>query len=263
MNRWTTIYDGGSAEWLEMRRFGNTGRVFHAVRITDMDDACGRDNEGHPRYAGELLEIDLDTALVADAARSCGWKLEGNRLINEYDGDIVAEGDSLDAVLAESLVGYGGYAPLASESGNNLRAMMRNLKRESRALDCNTDKREALLSRPVNALGSTAREYALGDFDSAMARGLAQGDANARVMAQMHRPIPQGPLVASVKIQDSTLATLSNGDPLAYMTGFMSGFQGTTDTIEDDEDFAPAYLKGREHGARVRMGLDPAPDWIQ
>ena len=43
-----------------------------------------------------------------------------------------------------------------------------------------------LLEKPVNRIGSSAREFMTGDFTSAMQRGCESGDPSARLMAKMH-----------------------------------------------------------------------------
>jgi len=48
-------------------------RRYHVIEFTNMDDACGSDNEGKPPYVVELREIDLDACDVRGAAHSCGF----------------------------------------------------------------------------------------------------------------------------------------------------------------------------------------------
>jgi hypothetical protein len=81
--------------------------------------------------------------------------------------------DIYEIVLTECCVSYGCYAPLDSVSGNSyperVRAAARRLADE---LMQNEASLEDKLQSPVNALGSTAREYMQGDFQSAMDRAL-------------------------------------------------------------------------------------------
>jgi len=52
-------------------------RKFAFVEIMDMDDACGRDNEGYPRYLGDVAIVDLEAigpSNIASAMKSCGWE---------------------------------------------------------------------------------------------------------------------------------------------------------------------------------------------
>ena len=90
----------------------------------------------------------------------------------------------------EALASYGAVAPLEQWAGSNARKLLAEARSESRSLD-DPDKYEAAMSRPVNRLGSTAREYAAGDFDSAIERGLARNDMSAQIMAKMHGIKPE------------------------------------------------------------------------
>src|ERR1700759_3150326 len=52
----------GDVNWLD---YGGTwarridGKRYHFIELINMDEACGRDNEGQPRYTVELCEVDL------------------------------------------------------------------------------------------------------------------------------------------------------------------------------------------------------------
>lgn len=225
------------------------GRRYHVIVLDNMDEACGRDNEGQPRYVVQVREVDLDAAPVRAAAESCG------------PGWPVPDGTP-DAALTECVSYYGAYAPLWNSSGDNGHALIRQAKRISRELSSDAGAYERAMSRPVNALGSTAREYAAGDLDSALSRKLAAGDTGARILAQMQAPIPPGPLACSI-----ALGAIPSDDPIAYSMGFMDGFQGRPmpepEEPEDGGGLADAYLSGREHGADVRIGRQPMPEWVR
>ena len=62
---------------------------------------------------------------------------------------------------------------------------MRQAKAESRRLSASPEAYEQAMDRPVNKLGSTAREYAAGDILSATLRGLDSGDPDARFRAEL------------------------------------------------------------------------------
>lgn len=244
--RWEVLYDN-TPETVVMRKV--EARRFHFVRIIDMDDACGRDNEGQPRYVGELLQVDLDDlpeSTLNDALTCCGAEEEEN-LTDDHK--------------AYCCVGYGCSAPLWSESGGDRRKLERQAKRESRELD-DPDALEAAMDRPVNKIGSTAREFARGDIDAALSRGLAEGTQQAQILAQMQAPIPRDrALSAKVDLGFIQRQGISD-DPIAYMTGFMDGFQGN-ELPAEREELAEAYLKGRELGADVRLGRQPVPVWVK
>jgi hypothetical protein len=46
-----------------------TPHRFHYIEVIDMDDACGRDNKGHPRYVGSLSEVNYIKYLPSNCAR--------------------------------------------------------------------------------------------------------------------------------------------------------------------------------------------------
>lgn len=150
------------------------GPRWHAVRITNMDDAIGRDNAGSPRYHGELVEVDLTSGDMAGALQFNGWE---------------DEEDLSERWRADALVSYGAYAPLESDSSNNGTALVTAMKAASRRLQADADAYEAAMSRPVNGIGQTAREYAQGmdGLASALARGVAAGDPNALLMGGLYQ----------------------------------------------------------------------------
>ncbi len=226
-----------------VRRVG-TGR-YHIIEWTDMDDACGSDNEGHPRYVVELSEVDV-TATPAEtlqsAIESCGW--EGIP-------------DNPEA-QAETLHSYGARAPLHSGSGNNLRKIMRKARAASLELTEDPDVYDEAMSRPVNALGSTAREFMQGDINSAMVRGIQQGDASEETL---DRVAASPPSTGAVSIQ-ANLKRVPSDDPLAYVSGFMAGLAGRA-LDEPRNELAPAYVEGYHVGVCVKAGDTPKPEWVK
>lgn len=194
---WTVHMD--DRDILESLHLG--GRAYAFACVIDVDDACGRENEGNPRYLAECKVVDLSELSPDDiksALRSYGMRLdEEEGVVHDYSGDIIAApGDpSFDLVLAELCQGYGCYAPAGSEyvgscSGpvkwrpgarREARRVARRMARATR----DEDKRADMMERPVNKIGSTAREYMTGDMNSAILRGIAAGDPDAEIMARM------------------------------------------------------------------------------
>lgn len=211
-------------------------RQFQVVELMNMDEACGRDNDGQPKYNVELRFVDLDAIPqreVDSAIQSCGW--EGMDKGN-------------DAMLAECLDSYGLHAPLGQWSGNNARKLLRQAYREANTL-LDSDTLEEKLDQPVNRIGSSAREFMAGDLVSAMQRGVESGNQDARSMAKMHG-IPQ-----------ETIDSVRPSDWLPYLMGYMAAMNGGTK--ETDPDTAPEYFRGFERGENVKAGKCPAPTWIQ
>jgi hypothetical protein len=237
---WTTISDGGSDEWLYARR-GAHARAFLFVSVMDMHAATGDDSGS--RYASEVKLVDLDTLSekqISDAQRSCGWDLDDMQDRPGFDRDLA---------LAEMCQSYGHAAPVYSDGGNNRSKLEREARREANELATDGDALEAALDRPVNALGSTAREYAAGDFMSAMQRGCESGDPGARLMAKIYQ-VPQ-----------DTIDDTRPDDWLPYAMGYMAAKAGSERETRDG--IAPEYHRGYERGLRVLKGEAPAPSWIK
>ena len=150
-------------------------RVYHVVELTNMIDAIGErdcERDGIDKYHVSLKEIDLNVIDYEPALDCCGYE------------------DRLDPpsvhVIIDACSSHGSFAPMGDISGNNYRLLLSEMKRQSRSIETDARHREALLERPVNKLGSTAREYAVGDMQSAMIRGIVAGDRMARIMGKMH-----------------------------------------------------------------------------
>ncbi len=145
--------------------------TYQVIELTNMDDACGRDNEGHDPYVVELSLVDLTTIpldVQHSAMRSCGI-------------DEVIPQDHLAIVCYE----HGCKAPLESWSGRAWSKLLRAARSEAHALARDASALAERMDRPVNAIGSTATEYMHGDVTSAILRGVAVGDPAAELMLRM------------------------------------------------------------------------------
>lgn len=227
-----------------LRRVG-TDR-YHVLEWIDMDDACGSDNAGQPRYVVELSEIDL--VEIPDAARqsaieSCGW----------------TDMPDTPEVLVECLHGYGCAAPLGSWATGNLRRGLRDGRARSAELD-DPWEREAAMRRPVNAIGSTAREFMQGDLHSAIDRGVRAGNPNAKLTARIYGASdeaieavetegPRGAVCLTVNLRK-----LDSDDPIAYAAGLTAGIAGNgCGDGADRKDLADEYVRGYRDGVARRV----------
>lgn len=213
-------------------------RVYQTIELTNMDEACGRDNAGRARYVVELSLIDLDAIgerEIASALRCCGSEK------HEID----------DTERAYCCHQYGCKAPLGSYEGNNAGKLLREARSEAHALARNTDELDERMSRPVNAIGSTASEYMRGDLNAAMVRGVTDGRHDARIMAKMYGAPQQA-------IDDA-----SNARPIDWMPYLMGYMDGQNDSHSTSDDLAPEYEQGFTRGKLVRDGKAVAPDWIK
>lgn len=216
------------------RNIGN--RKFQFIELTNMEEACGRDNEGQSKYVVELQMVDLNS-ISADNIKSalacCGQENE--------------ESPS-DEIMAECCNSYGCYAPLNSWNGNNARKLMREAYKLANEL-LDEEKLESALDKPVNRIGSSAREFMAGDFTSAIQRGCEAGNPESRLMANLHG-IPQ-----------QAIDDARPEDYLPYVFGYMAGMAGSSK--ETDPDTAPEYFRGYDRGQAVKAGKAPSPSWIK
>jgi hypothetical protein len=160
---WVCHADGGSGSWLYSRNTDvpseNRIGLFQFIEVTDMDEACGRDNEGQPKYVCELSEVFLPECPV-DAARSfCGWP---------WDGHTKQEGEQpLPLADAEMCHSYGAKAPLGSWEGNGIDRLLRAARKEANSLDARNGVnilRAMKLNMPVNRIGTSALDYMRGNL---------------------------------------------------------------------------------------------------
>lgn len=172
MATWIDI--GSDVNWREYggrwaRHVGGTR--YHVLRF----EGCEEWGDGATGYHCDLSEVDLacDPERIASALQCVGMDLD----------DLEPQYHELATV--EALASSGAAAPLWQEAGANAHRLIRAGKSESRLLSRDAAAYEARLDRPVNKIGSTAREYAAGDLNSAILRGLADRNPAAEIMAKM------------------------------------------------------------------------------
>lgn len=154
--------------------------AFWIVRFSDLEGEIGeRDFKGSglPKFEADVSYVDvaaMSDETVSSALQSCGLRRTADGIVSDQ-GDLVADAadeERMAWVLAEALHSSGSYAPMHSVGGKShpmrVRAAAMRFAEEAMRDAAAT---EALLERPVNAIGSTAREYAAGDIESALFRG--------------------------------------------------------------------------------------------
>lgn len=221
-------------------------KAFQIIEWIDMDDACGRDNEGQPRFWVGLELVDLGRLSVAQiemAWGSCG----GGR--SDAPPPLIG--------LAEACRSYGMKAPLWSTQSNARVRSIREAKHEANAL-LDPDALRAALGRPVNKLGSTADEFMRGDLDSAVERGVRAGDPDALLVNKIQGgPEPWKPTGISL----THLVEAPPIDWLPYMMGYMEGLNGVD--ITQGNDLVRGYKDGHARGVAVRLGRARPPTWLK
>ncbi len=151
-------------------------RCYHVINLVNMWDATGEENQ--PKYNIQLEEINLDeiSQKNIDSAISCCG----------FDDEQIEEVESgkNDLWLIESISTYGCFAHMGNWDGNNFKKLFNLASEESYNLN-NERYHESRMNRPVNKIGSTAREMMQGDFTSGLIRSIASGDKSARILGKI------------------------------------------------------------------------------
>jgi hypothetical protein len=142
------------------------------LEFINMDEACGRDNEGQDKY-----HISLSAVSPAQAG--------SGKLKSAFDccGICDEETQAIPLVQVEALSAYGVSALLWQASGNNAYRLMRDAKRQAQLC-------EGLfgffMDGAKNRIGTTGWEALRGDLDSALVRTIESGSTEGRILAKMH-----------------------------------------------------------------------------
>ena len=126
-----------------------SGTRYHVIRFEN----CSEWGDGATGYHCDLSEVDIASPKLESALACCGLTMAEIADIQEKHREWAK---------AEALSSYGAAAPLWQEAGKNAHALIRAAKRESRMLASDPEALEERLDRPVNAIGTSARNYALG-----------------------------------------------------------------------------------------------------
>lgn len=125
------------------------GSRYHVIRFEN----CREWGDGATGYHCDLQEVTIDNPQLDRARAWCG-------LAEDWCDD---HGEPLPTLAkVEALSSCGAYAPIWQDSGRNAHALLRAARRESRTLQRDTAEYGARMDRPVNAVGTSARDYGLG-----------------------------------------------------------------------------------------------------
>jgi hypothetical protein len=150
---------------------GEAGKVAHRylfVEVTDMQDACGDDwrGGGGDQFVWEVQLVDVlgvDASVWNSALDYCGQQDYYAEMVADEELDDGEKLGKLFPLLADALRTHGTRAPLDDDSAPRFGwAVSRGVKRAEEIL---ADERlmEDLLDRPVNRIGSSARDFMGGD----------------------------------------------------------------------------------------------------
>jgi hypothetical protein len=267
--KWDVLMD--DTDYKCATKLPGEGRVYAFVEVMDMDDACGKDNEGHDKYCLEVAIVDLDaigSENIRSALDSYGWTGSGWsglpdgftseqwRALPWEDQKLVRNSLPLpdnDLAIAEACFSHGNKAPVHSESSNNRGKLIAEGRREAREMSLDEDLLENRMGKVVNKLGSTAAEFMTGDIQSAVQRGVEKGEVTARIFAKMYG-VPQDQIDRASDQRPS--------DWLPYMAGYMDGRNGSKKPGRSPK-VAPEYHQGYERGAAVAAGTAVPPTWLK
>jgi hypothetical protein len=126
-----------------------TGTRYHVIRFEN----CEEWGDGTTGYHCDLQEVDTSNPQL-ESALSCSGMTTADLADLQYPNREWAK--------VEALSSYGAYAPLWQQAGTNSHALLRAAKRESRLLATDNDAYTERMDRPVNAIGTSARNYGLG-----------------------------------------------------------------------------------------------------
>jgi hypothetical protein len=140
--------------------------AWYVIQFDNLFDAMGeRDlkESGLGQYECRVKRIDLAEVPAKElksAIESCGWE------------DMEAQVGELARV--ECCIHYGIGAPLWSDIRDNYPTRLRaDARRAAEEFIRDSGALDAALDRPVNALGSTARDFGKGDIDAGLRRHIA------------------------------------------------------------------------------------------
>ena len=193
---WTELYEdtpGGRY----MRPLTDPSYRYLFVEVTDMDDACGRDNEGQPKFVWEAKLVDLNQTNKTEEKRAldcCGCDL-----------DSIPRAQQAIAI-ADCLVSYGTAALLDSGTADRFeRARAQGIAAADLAV-ASEDNLNNALDRSFNAIGTTGHDMLKGDLLAGLHRSaekVMNGETveqNAQIMLRMFAAAGGQTLGAGVEI---------------------------------------------------------------
>lgn len=156
-------------KWISQKLNNGDFDYFLVLELLNMDDACGRDNEGQPKYHVCVAAVSPHEAGEPNVEKA----LEG---YGDFDVD--------DVMKVEALHTYGISAPVYQKAGNNALKLMKEARKEAQF-------RGGMLfgfslDKSVNKIGTTGWEALRGDMDSALRRTIASGTIEGNILKKIH-----------------------------------------------------------------------------
>lgn len=219
------------------------GGRFHVMEIMRWSES-----EEHltGRYNVSLAEVDLDT--MTEEQLHSAMSFVGIDDLDEVESD-----PKIQALIKlDAYHSYGCKAPLWDESSNNYNKLMAAARAESASLD-DPDAHEDRMLRPVNAIGSTAREFMQGDIQTALCR---IGDMTKALSGCETKRLA---FAVAFRRRD-----VPASNPIAYVMGYLqglsgSGLQQSPPREKSDSD----YFDGYRHAVDVKSKRKDPPEWAK
>ena len=165
------------AKWISNKLNNGDFDYWLVMELINMDEACGRDNEGKSRYIVELSAVSPSQCPEVERKRameSCGYGTPPGASIS-------------DEAWVEMIHSYGVKAVLWSKSGNNYGLLLGGARREALV---SSSLFGFYMDRPQNRIGTTGWEMIRGDITAGLHRTIASGSTTGRILAKMHGIVP-------------------------------------------------------------------------
>lgn len=184
--KWTTLEDDD--DYVEAARGSHAPRVWWFVRLMRVESYVGEAEykEIGCDYWLDVSLVDLDQILaetVESARREVFDSIRGAYGISAMADDSLLPIPITDIAIAHQLQMNGSRAPMYDGRGNSRRKLIAEGRREARALAGDPYALTRRMNKPVNQVGATAAEFMVNDLGSAVARGIANGDPQAKLIA--------------------------------------------------------------------------------
>lgn len=160
-------------KWVSQKLNNGEFDYWLVLELINIDDACGRDNEGQSKYNVSLSCVSPGEAgqKNIDKARQSyyGWE-DGTNTLSDLE-------------LVEMLHSYGVSARLWQSNGNNARKLLKEAKQQAKQTEFLFG---FAMDRAVNRIGTTGWEALRGDITAGLSRTIDSGTTEGQILDKMH-----------------------------------------------------------------------------
>lgn len=144
-------------KWVSKKLNNGDFDYWLVIELINMDDACGRDNEGQAKYNVCLSAVS--PAEAGDEKMHSAFECIGMEENHELQKNPLAQ--------VEALHSYGISAPLWQDNGNNARKLLREARKQA---FMSSTLFGFYMDAPKNRIGSTGWDCIKGDITAGMRR---------------------------------------------------------------------------------------------